>query len=179
MHSAVVQTKRWLEEVIIDLNFCPFAKKEWLNNTIKYHLSSENSVKPALKTILAQCYYLQQHQEVETSLIIFEQGFQNFEAYLDLLAYAEDLVISLGFEGIFQLASFHPTYCFEGEDPSDAANYTNRSPYPMIHILREESLARVLTTYNQPENIPEHNIAVARAKGSQYFETLLQGISAS
>ncbi len=79
---------------------------------------------------------------VETALIIFDSGFTEFEQYLDLLYFSNQLIADSGYEGTFQIASFHPEYCFEGEDPSDAANFTNRSPYPMLHILREESFRK-------------------------------------
>ncbi len=169
-------TKQWLDEIIIGLNFCPFAKKEFVNNTICYHRSEAEQIKPALHTLIEQCHYLQEHDEIETTLVIFAEGFRSFDRYLDLVDYANDLLIESGFEGIFQLASMHPEYCFSGDDFDDATNFTNRSPYPMLHIIREESMAKVLAIYKEPEKIPEQNMALAEQKGSNYFQNVLKRI---
>jgi len=169
-------TKQWLEEVIIRLNFCPFAKKEFVNNTIYYHKSKAEQVKPALNEFVEQCHYLQKHDDIETTLIIFTEGFRGFERYLDLVDYANDLLIESGFEGVFQLATMHPEYCFAEDGFDDASNFTNRSPYPMLHLIREESMARVLSLYKDPELIPEKNIQIAEEKGSHYFQAILSDI---
>lgn len=169
-------TKQWLNEVIIGLNFCPFAKKEFVNNTIHYQSSNETQVKTALHEFIEQCRYLQAHDELETTLIIYDEGFRSFERYLDLVDYANDLLVAQGFDGIFQLASMHPEYCFDGEDYDDASNFTNRSPYPLLHIIREASMAKVLSVYNEPEKIPDDNIKLANEKGSNYFQQVLTRI---
>jgi hypothetical protein len=174
--APILATKQWLEEVIIGLNFCPFAKKEFVNNTICYHDSKTEHVKSALHELIEQCRYLQAHEELETTLIVYTEGFRGFERYLDLVDYANDLLVDSGFEGIFQLASMHPEYCFDGEDYDDASNFTNRSPYPMIHIIREASMARVLSVYNEPETIPENNIVLAKEKGANFFQQILTRI---
>ncbi|GLX80478.1 DUF1415 domain-containing protein [Thalassotalea insulae] len=176
IHPAIVKTKRWLEQVIIGLNFCPFAKKEFVNNTIKYHICPHTRIEKVLTDLAGQFEYLAAHPETETTLLICSLGFRDFDAYLELLDYANELLVDLGFEGTFQLASFHPDYVFEGEAAEDAANFTNRSPLPMLHLLREESLSKVLTLYPEPERIPDNNIALAREKGSTYFRQILQHI---
>lgn len=176
MISATQQTKNWLENVIIKFNFCPFAKKEFVNNTIVYQVSEQKKLKKALLELLAQYQYLQNNSEMETTLVIYETGFRDFERYLDLVDAGNDMLIEEGYEGIFQLASMHPEYCFADEEYDNAANFTNRSPYPMIHIIREASMARVLSVYKDPEQIPENNIALANEKGSQYFEKILSRI---
>ncbi|MFT5756293.1 MAG: hypothetical protein ACI9LM_001006 [Alteromonadaceae bacterium] len=172
----VMQTQQWLEEIIVGLNFCPFAKKELVNESIHYHLSAFNKVKKAMFELIEQCHYLQNNPEIETSLIIYPSAFRHFERYLELVDVANDVLASSGFEGIFQLASFHPEYVFAGDDFDDAANFTNRSPYPTIHIIREVSLARVLAVYKNPEQIPVNNIELARQKGRQFFEQALKRI---
>ncbi|MCW8864865.1 MAG: DUF1415 domain-containing protein [Colwellia sp.] len=177
--SVISATKAWLSKVIIGLNFCPFAKKEFVNNTIYYLESSQSQVKLALHELIEQCRYLADHPELETTLIIYNGGFRTFDRYLDLVDYGNDLLVDSGFEGVFQLASMHPEYCFEDEDYDDASNFTNRSPYPIIHIIhiiREESMARVLSVYNEPEKIPENNIALAQKKGASFFEQILKNI---
>jgi len=178
-NNAILATKVWLEEIIIGLNICPFAKKEFVNNTIYYHLSNQDQVKGALVELIEQCRYLQQHDELETTLIVFPEAFRSFERYLDLIDYGNDLLISSGFEGVFQLASMHPEYCFSGENFDDASNYTNRSPYPVVHIIREASMEKVLAVYTEPEKIPENNIALAQKKGANYFKDVLHRIHQS
>ena len=179
MQIEIKQTKLWLAQIIVGLNFCPFAKKELVNDTIHYHLSKINKGKLALKEIVEQCLYLKKNDVIETSLIIYNQGFKSFEDYLDLVASAENRLVDFGFEGEFQLASFHPDYYFDGEEFNDAANFTNRSPYPTIHIIREESITRVLSVYKNPEKIPDNNIRLARTKGSSFFTLLLKNIKQS
>ena len=174
--SEILATKEWLSEIIINLNICPFAKKEFVNNTIHYHLSKIEQVKTALHEFIEQCRYLQAHEELETTLIVYSDGFRGFDRYLDLVDYANDLLIESGFEGIFQIASMHPEYCFDGEDYDDAANFTNRSPYPIIHIIREASMSRVLSVYSEPEKIPENNIKLAHEKGANFFQQVLTRI---
>lgn len=174
--NEVLATKAWLDEIIIGLNFCPFAKKEFVNNTIHYHLSKTEQVKTALHEFVEQCRYLQNHEELETTLIIYGNGFRGFERYLDLVEYATDLLVDSGFEGIFQLASMHPEYCFDGEEYDDASNFTNRSPYPIIHLIRETSMSRVLSVYKEPEKIPKNNIKLAHNKGAGFFQKVLTRI---
>ena len=174
--AEVSATKQWLDEIIIGLNFCPFAKKEFVNNTICYHQSALEQVKPALKEMLAQCHYLQQHDDIETTLIIYSDGFRSFSRYLDLVDYANDLLIDSGFEGVFQLATMHPEYWFADDDFDAASNFTNRSPYPMLHIIREASMAKVLKVYKEPEKIPENNMVLAEQKGTDFFQTVLTRI---
>lgn len=174
--NEVLATKEWLNDIVIGLNICPFAKKEFVNNTIHYHLSKTEQVKTALHEFIEQCQYLQNHDEIETTLIIYGNGFRGFDRYLDLVDYANDLLVNSGFEGIFQVASMHPEYCFDGEDYDDASNFTNRSPYPIIHLIRETSMSRVLSVYNEPEKIPENNIKLTQEKGANFFQQVLTRI---
>ena len=170
------QTQAWLADIIVGLNFCPFAKKELVNNTINYCSSSKNKIKDALLELAEQCQFLTENPDVETTLVIYELGFRRFENYLDLVDYANDLLVELSLDGVYQIASFHPDYCFEGEDVDDAANFTNRSPFPIIHLLRESSIEKVLKQYPSPEKIPENNIDLAREKGRSFFEDYLKGL---
>lgn len=174
--SEILATKVWLSEIIIGLNICPFAKKEFVNNTIHYHLSKTEQVKTALHEFVEQCRYLQNHEEIETTLIIYSDGFRGFNRYLDLVDYANELLVESGFEGIFQLASMHPEYCFDGEDYDDAGNFTNRSPFPIIHLIREATMSKVLSVYSEPEKIPENNIRLAHEKGANFFQQVLTRI---
>lgn len=174
--SEVIQTRAWIKEIIIGLNFCPFAKKEMVNNTIHYYVSHHKKVKSALAELFDEVIVLKKKPEIETSLVIYSDGFKSFEQYLELVDYANELLIDSEFDGEFQFATFHPDYYFDGADFDDAENYTNRSPFPTIHILREASLTRVLSSYKEPENIPNNNIELAKTKGRGFFENILKQI---
>src|SRR5690554_333435 len=119
----------------------------------------------ALHRLVAECERLDDHPEVETTLLVLTPGLEAFDDYLDFLGLAEALLEAQGYEGTYQLASFHPDYCFEGAEEEDSANYTNRSPWPMLHLLREAGLERALEHYPDPEAIPERNVAAMRALG--------------
>ena len=120
--------------------------------------------------------YLDTHQDTETTLVIFPDTLKNFFDYLEMLEACNDLLCAEGYEGTYQLASFHPEYYFEGEAPDDASHYTNRSPYPIIHIIREDSLERVLKQYKDPEQIPQNNIEKMRELGSAFLRKKLQNL---
>ncbi|MFB1036458.1 MAG: DUF1415 domain-containing protein, partial [Sinobacterium sp.] len=169
-----ISVKNWIEKVIVGLNFCPFAKKEMERNTVRYAVFPATQVKDALSHLLEELALLDQLQDIQTTLLIFPQGFIHFDNFLDMLEMANTLIRHGGYGGIYQLASFHPDYCFDGEEQNDPANYTNRSPYPILHVLRESSVEAVLKRYPQPESIPENNIAKARQLGSSFLNALLK-----
>lgn len=166
-------TEHWVKQVIMKFNLCPFARREVERASIRYAVIAEHKPKAVLSALLAECRLLDEQAEVETTLVILPRGFEGFYAYLDLVDMAEDLLLEQGYEGHYQLASFHPDYCFEGEAQDDAANYTNRSPYPTLHVIREASMEKVLADYLNPHTIPERNVAFARRKGSDFFVKLL------
>jgi uncharacterized protein len=109
---------------------------------------------------------------IETMFLLLPQNFDRFADYLKLVQAAEVLLKKSGYEGIYQVASFHPAYLFAGSSMNDAANYTNRSPYPMLHILREESVSRAIDSYPDTHKIPGKNTAFAREKGLAYMQRL-------
>ena len=143
-----------------------------LRKSIRYKVLQEATVESSLETLLEELHYLDRSEDIETTLLIFPFHFADFEDYLDLVGMAEDLSSEQGYDGIYQIASFHPEYCFEGAKEKDPANYTNRSPYPMLHILREDSISKALEHYIDPEGIPERNIAFAQKKGLEYMQLL-------
>jgi hypothetical protein len=171
--TIIAQTSQWVNSVVIGCNFCPFAAKSVLQKRIRYVVSPDDNWETAIVTVLKELEYLDENQDIETTLIIFPEHFEDFEVYLDLAATAEDMSIDEGYEGVYQIASFHPDYCFDGATDDDPANYTNRSPYPMLHLLREDTLSKVLDHYIDPEGIPERNIAFAKEKGLEYMKGLL------
>jgi hypothetical protein len=171
--TLIKHTREWLLTVIITHWLCPFAKREYDNDSIHYQVIETTDLHNQLEQILAQCAALDKNGMRETSLLIFPSGLSDFEDYLDMLNIAQALLKEGGYEGIYQLASFHPDYCFEGASQNDASNYTNRSPYPMVHILREASVETALDTYPNPEKIPERNIELTTGLGVEVMKGLL------
>lgn len=170
----IKQTEKWLTSFIINYNICPFAKREHDQARIQYTVVESIRLEQCLESVISECQRLDSQTNIETSLIIFPNTFSNFDDYLDFLNLAESLLIDQQYEGIYQLASFHPNYCFDGEADSDPANYTNRSPYPMLHLIREHSLEKALESYPDPEKIPERNIILTRQLGLEKLQTILQ-----
>lgn len=173
-HSCLLETENWVKQVIMKYNICPFARREVERASIRYVACEQTKLANVLSALIDECIYLDQHPDTETSLFILPRGFEGFYLYLDLVDYANDLLIEQGYEGVYQLASFHPDYCFEGEPQNSAANYTNRAPYPTLHIIREASMELALASYDDPESIPERNIAFAERKGTDFFIKLLE-----
>lgn len=172
--TIITQTKQWLEKIVIGCNFCPFAAKPFFQDKIRYRVVASAQKKDILEALVRECSWLEENAETETSLLILPEGYEKFDAYLDLLDIAEQLLEKEGYEGIFQLASFHPDYRFAGSKADDAANYTNRSPYPILHLLKEESIEKALEKFPDPDKIPDKNIAFAREKGLEYMKNLLK-----
>ncbi|MDW3647434.1 MAG: DUF1415 domain-containing protein [Bacteroidia bacterium] len=175
--AAISQSKDWIEQVVIAEQFCPFAKVPFEQDKIRYWVLKGIDQEEHLEILVRELEHLDQHEEIETSLLIFPQALEAFEDYLDFLAMAMELSEEQGYEGVFQIASFHPHYQFEGAEKSDASNYTNRSPYPMLHLLREESVEKAIQLHPNTEAIPQRNIEHAQKLGSEYFEKILEGIS--
>ncbi len=169
----IQQTRNWVLTAVIDLNFCPFAQKEFEQETIYYCVVQEKTMEGSLESLMIECKRLDQNQNIATSLLIYPEQWQNFDNFLDYLAIANDLLDSQKYQGIYQLASFHPDYRFAGEAENDPANYTNRSPYPMLHLIREDQMEQALLNYPDPEQIPENNIQKARKLGEEHFIALL------
>ena len=176
----ITQTRYWLEHVVIGLNFCPFAKPVFEQAKVHFQVSDAQSLECCLEDLTVEVERLDRQNEIETSLLIFANSLQDFDNFLDVLDIANDLLIDQGYEGVYQLASFHPDYCFAECDVDDPANYTNRAPYPIFHLLREQSIEQALAHYENPENIPETNIQLARKLGIKKMQRLLdQAIKSS
>ena len=137
--QVVDQTLAWVSHFIVGHNICPFAKRELDSNTIRVEVVRSKKVDVALEELVEEMEWLNEHPEAETTLLVFPTLFKSFDHYLDYVELAEQLLVELGYEGIYQLATFHPDYCFADAEPEDAANYSNRSPYAMVHLLREAS----------------------------------------
>ena len=168
----IQQTKKWITDVVVGCNFCPFASKPLKQDTVHYKVELSAVTRECLETFIKGCMKMDEDAAIETLFIIFPASFEQFDDYLDLVSLAESLLKKEGYEGTYQVASFHPQYRFAGAPLSDAANYTNRSVYPMLHILREESIEKALKKYPDAEQIPERNVSFAREKGVAYMKML-------
>ncbi|VAW79860.1 hypothetical protein MNBD_GAMMA15-1860 [hydrothermal vent metagenome] len=163
--ACIQQTRRWVKDVIVAHSFCPFAGREVERDSIRYTVCPESKVPAALEALIDECVLLDDDSHIETTLVVYPGGFEVFEDYLDFSALAEALLVEQGYEGVYQLATFHPDYLFSDSSEDDPANYTNRSPYPVLHILREASLETAIDGHPDPEGIPERNISYARKLG--------------
>lgn len=170
----IAQTKKWLETVIIAHNYCPFAKREFDKGSIRYQIIHETEFNSLLESVVQECVWLDQNADTETTLIILPSNLNDFNAFLDCLVLAEDLLTAQGYEGIYQIASFHPDYYFQGSEMDDPANYTNRSPYPMFHLIREASVEKAIENHPNADAIPERNVEHAREQGLDKMKSLLQ-----
>ena len=155
------QVDQWLNDVVIGLNLCPFAAKPQRNKQIKIFVSEASQEEALLEDILLQLIELSntEPEKLETTLVVVPNMLQDFWDYNFFIDWVEGLIKQQDWEGIFQVATFHPDYCFGGAEPEDDENLTNRSPYPVFHLIREESMEKVLKHYPDPESIPDTNIA--------------------
>lgn len=169
----IQQTQCWLKSIIIGLNFCPFANKEFEQKTIRYTVSSGIDLESNLHALAEEFQHLDEHAKTETSLLIFNQGADDFDDFLELIDFSNQLLDDLGYRSSYQLAHFHPQYCFAEEEPDDASNYTNRSPYPTLHLIRETSMQRAIENHPDTEAIPDTNIKLARELGADKLQSLL------
>ncbi|MEO7444847.1 MAG: DUF1415 domain-containing protein [Ferruginibacter sp.] len=163
--EVISHTTQWIEKIVIGCNFCPFAAKVLKQDSIQFEVLKDAGPKSALNALSVLFSNMEDDAFIETSLLIMPGVFPEFAAYLQVLKQAESLLYRKKFDGIFQLASFHPLYVFAGSEETDPANYTNRSPYPMIHILREDSVTAALESYPKANEIPDNNIHTARKIG--------------
>jgi len=174
--DAVGITRRWLQQVVIGHNLCPFAARELDAGRVSFVSCEEQEPEALLLALATQVEALVEDPATETTLLVFPNALGDFDDYLDFLALTQLWLEDSGMEGDFQFASFHPDYCFDGCQPEDASNYTNRSPLPVIHILREESVEKAIAAHPDPDRIPHRNIALAEQKGSAFWRELLAGL---
>ncbi|MDK8463629.1 DUF1415 domain-containing protein [Marinobacter sp. SS13-12] len=178
-HDSIADaTHRWVSDVVVGLNLCPFARRELLKERVRFEVTAASSEEALLIALQNELVHLNEHPDIETTLLVHPGVLQDFMAYNEFLATADGLIEYLELDGIYQIASFHPDYQFGGTNPDDAENYTNRSPYPMLHLLREESLERAIAGYPGAELIPEQNIALMNRLGADEMRRRLSRLSA-
>lgn len=168
----ILQTKKWIQEVVIGCYFCPFAAAAVKQNNLHYTVENSSSDAICHQAVLTELIRLDQNKEIETSFLLFTHSFDQFDDFLIMLRKAELMLKNKNYAGIYQIASFHPAYLFNHSLETDPANYTNRSPYPMLHFLREKSIKAVLKDFNDIDQVPVRNIDFARTKGLAYMKLL-------
>ncbi len=172
--AIVLAVRRWVETFVVGMNLCPFAKRELVKNRVRFVTTAATTQEQLLMVLQAELELLNTDPSVETTLLIHAKVLQDFYDFNDFLSIADSLLVDMELEGIYQVASFHPDYQFGGTQPSDAENYTNRAPYPVLHLLREESLERVIADYPDVDDIPERNIKLMNDLGPDKLQTLLK-----
>ena len=170
----ILDTKTWLERAVIGLNLCPFAKSVYAKNQIRYVLSEAKTVEALIEQLLLELNHLANASadEIDTTLIIHPHVLNDFLDYNDFLEVADGAVEELGLTGEIQVASFHPRYQFADTEPDDITNYTNRSPYPTLHLLREASVTRAVAAFPEAAEIFEKNMVALEKLGHAGWEKL-------
>jgi len=172
--KVAASVRQWVESMVVGLNLCPFAKRELVKNRIRFTVTEASTEEQLMKTLEAELELINQDRSVETTLLIHPQVLQDFYNYKLFLGYTDSLLVRMQLKGIFQIASFHPDYLFYGTEPDDAENYTNRSPYPVLHLIREESLERVIADYPDVDEIPARNIALMNDLGKDKLQAIMR-----
>ena len=172
----IAATRRWVERAVIGLNLCPFAKAVYVRQQVRFVLSDASTPEALLEELAEELVLLRDTDpaEIDTTLIVHPDVLTDFLDYNDFLDNADAAVEALDLQGELQVASFHPDYQFAGTAPDDISNYTNRSPHPTLHLLREASIDRAVAAYPDPDAIIERNIATVRELGFAGWDKLLK-----
>jgi hypothetical protein len=164
----------WIEKAVIGLELCPFAESTYSNNKVRYMVSETKTIEPLMLELYQYCQFLIDTPEIETGLLIIPYQLEDFLEFNQTLEQVDALIEVYEWRGIFQVASFHPKYQFKDTKIDDRENWTNRSPYPILQILRETSVERVLSSYPNPELIPDKNIQKLTDMDSSEFEYIFK-----
>jgi hypothetical protein len=172
--AVIASTQRWLERAVIGLNLCPFAKAVHVKRQIRYAVSAATTAGELLAELRHELELLAQTsaEEIDTTLLIHPQAMTDFIDFHFFLKEADAAIRNLGQQGSLQIASFHPAYEFAGSTPDDIANYTNRSPHPTLHLLREASIDRAVAAFPDAATIYHRNIATLRNLGHEGWRRL-------
>ena len=180
-HDALViaDTQRWVQRAVIGLNLCPFAKSVEVKKQVRYVVSHATRTKPLLVDLKRELLELiaADPAVLDTTLLVAPDGFSDFLEFNELLDRADKLLVELDLDGVLQIASLHPQYQFADTEPDDITNFTNRAPYPTLHLLREESVDRAVAAFPKAEAIYETNMQTMQELGLQGWVAL--GVNAS
>ncbi|WP_421569670.1 DUF1415 domain-containing protein [Stenotrophomonas sp. PD6] len=171
----IAETKRWLEQIVIGLNLCPFAKAVYVKDQVRFVLSDATTPEALVEQLAEELVLLRDApaEQIDTTLIVHPEVLTDFLDYNDFLDNADAAIEALDLQGILQVASFHPQYQFAGVAPDDVSNYTNRAPYPTLHLLREDSVERAVAAFPDPDVIVERNIETLDKLGVEGWTRLL------
>lgn len=169
----IEQTRQWIRSFVIKYNFCPFAKREMDKGSVRIHVSQATTTEQALVDLEHEIELLNTNPDTETSFLLFPWCVEDFFDYLDFTELAESKFLADKYDGVYQFATFHPDYCFADASFDDVTNYTNRSPYPMLHLLREDSLEQAIASFGNTGTIPEANMARLRKMGRTNIEKIV------
>lgn len=170
----IAAVQRWVKFFVVELNLCPFAKHELMQNRIRFALTTAQSDKDLLLALAAELELLNLDSSIETTLLIHPEVLRDFDQYNQFLDVADRFLNEMKLEGVYQIASFHPHYQFAGTTPDAAENFTNRSPYPLLHLIRENSLTHAIANTPDIGQQPVRNIALMRRMGKDQLQALLQ-----
>jgi len=158
---------------VVGMNLCPFAKRELVKQRVRFTVTEATTEDELLQALQAELELLNADSSIETTLLIHPAVLGDFLDYNQFLDIADALLLQMELDGVYQVASFHPDYQFGGTAPWEAENYTNRAPYPILHLLREESLDRVLGDNPDADEIPQRNIDLMNSMGEEKLKALL------
>ena len=172
--SVTDYTRQWFEKAVIGLNLCPFAKAPHVKNLVRIRVSQARHLDAFLEDLDRELQLLGDTpaDELETTLLVHPTLFPDFDTFNQMLDIADAAVVDNGLEGIVQIAPFHPDFQFEGTDSDDISNYTNRSPYPTLHLIREDSIAKAAQAFPDASAIFERNIALLEKMGHEGWDKL-------
>jgi len=167
--EVIATTQHWLERAVIGLNLCPFAKAAYVKQRVRFTVSRADTAEALLDDLIQalQDLHAADPADCETTLLIHPDALTDFLDYNDFLDAADAAIDALGLEGLIQVASFHPQYQFAGTAVDDIENHTNRAPYPLLHLLREDSIEKAVESYPDVDDIPRRNIETLRRLGRE------------
>lgn len=179
-NTIITQTQQWLTDVIVGLNLCPFAGRAVLADTIRLTVSESTTAEQLLEEFVAEIELLENTdiEKLETTLLIIPKMLTEFDEYNQFLDLIDELLLQFNWQGIFQIASFHPRYCFAGANLDDRENLTNQSPYPILHILREDSVEKAIAHYPDVDAVPQRNIKRVEELSNRQKQQLFPYLSA-
>ncbi|MFN7694433.1 MAG: DUF1415 domain-containing protein [Burkholderiales bacterium] len=165
--KVLADTRHWVDAAVIGLNLCPFAKAVQVQGRVRYVVSQAETPEDLLYELAAELNHLHDTppETTDTTLLVHPKVLTDFLDYNDFLEAADALVEDIGLDGVLQVASFHPQYQFDGTEADDISNYTNRAPYPTLHLLREDSIDRAVQAFPEAESIYEANMATLQKLG--------------
>lgn len=171
----VACTRRWVDQVVVGLDLCPFAESSIARGGLRIEVCKAQEPEALALGLIEELRFLQssEGEPYESSLLVHPLVLGDFDAFNAFLEVCDRALADLGLVGVFQIASFHPDYCFEDAPAGDPAHFSNRSPYPMLHLLREEAVARAVLSHPDPQGIPQRNVKRLREVGEAQLEALL------